>query len=58
MEDDGHKVWAEARKTSTVELGTEDERGVESGSVGKAATGERASNFFNGEAAQADGCLD
>jgi hypothetical protein len=58
MEDDGHKVCAEARKTSTVELGTEDECDMESGSVGKAATGERASNVFNGEAAQADGCPD
>jgi hypothetical protein len=27
MEDDGHEAWPEVRKTSTVELGTEDERG-------------------------------
>jgi hypothetical protein len=56
MEDDNYKVWAQARKTSTVELGMEDERGVESGSVGKAATGEWASKFFNGEAIEANGC--
>jgi hypothetical protein len=27
MEDDGHEVWAEARKTSTVESDVEDELG-------------------------------
>jgi hypothetical protein len=55
MEDDGHEARAEARKMSAVESGAEDSV-VESSTVDKAMTGERASSFFfNGEAVWTNG---